>query len=207
MQWFRQNCSTAKCSREIDMSAARLFSRIRAFDAQVCPGNSVHWAATFKVISGLSAVVNQLIVLCAGKSIILIDDSIVRGTTIGQLVKLLKENGAKEVHIRCASPALKFPCYMGINIPTKEELIANHMNAKQLAENLGADSLVYLSIEGLKVISQRVWVWGIFKLNKFVSLFRRRLFSRVSKRNKRRKALASLLVTALLVWMARIRCH
>ncbi|UXI15756.1 cyclin-dependent kinase inhibitor 1-like [Sarcoptes scabiei] len=85
-----------------------------------------------------------------GKSIILIDDSIVRGTTIGQLIRLLKDAGAKEVHIRIASPALHFPCYMGINIPTKEELIANHLQAEKLAQQLGAESLVYLSVDGLK---------------------------------------------------------
>lgn len=72
-----------------------------------------------------------------GKIIVLIDDSIVRGTTIGQLIRLLKDAGAKEVHIRIASPPLHYPCYMGINIPTKEELIANHMNDKQLAQSLG----------------------------------------------------------------------
>lgn len=87
---------------------------------------------------------------CVGKSIILIDDSIVRGTTIGQLVRLLKEAGAKEVHIRIASPPLHFPCYMGINIPTKEELIANHLTPDEFALNLGAASLRYLSIDGLK---------------------------------------------------------
>ncbi|XP_054160713.1 amidophosphoribosyltransferase-like [Oppia nitens] len=85
-----------------------------------------------------------------GKSIILIEDSIVRGTTIGQLIRLLKDAGAKEVHIRIASPALHFPCYMGINIPTKEELVANHLKAEQLAQTLGAASLVYLSLDGLK---------------------------------------------------------
>ncbi|XP_075588046.1 amidophosphoribosyltransferase-like isoform X2 [Dermatophagoides farinae] len=85
-----------------------------------------------------------------GKSIILIDDSIVRGTTIGQLIRLLKDAGAKEVHIRIASPALHFPCYMGINIPTKEELIANHFQADQLAQQVGAASLVYLSVDGLR---------------------------------------------------------
>ena len=86
----------------------------------------------------------------AGKKVILIDDSIVRGTTIGQLVKLLKEFGAKEVHIRIASPPLHYPCYMGINIPTREELIANHQTSQQLADNLGAASLVYLSVDGLR---------------------------------------------------------
>ena len=86
----------------------------------------------------------------AGKKVILVDDSIVRGTTIGQLVKLLKEFGAKEIHIRIASPPLHYPCYMGINIPTYEELIANHMDVKQLAESLGAASLAHLSVEGLR---------------------------------------------------------
>lgn len=86
----------------------------------------------------------------AGKSIILIDDSIVRGTTIGSLIRLLREAGAKEVHIRIASPPLHHPCYMGINIPTKEELIANHLSPEQLALTLGAASLKYLSVEGLR---------------------------------------------------------
>ncbi|KAH8025707.1 hypothetical protein HPB51_010791 [Rhipicephalus microplus] len=90
-----------------------------------------------------------------GKRIILIDDSIVRGTTVGSIIKLLKEAGAKEVHIRIASPPLHYPCYMGINIPTKEELIANTLDAKQLAETLGAASLVYLSVEGLTTAVQR----------------------------------------------------
>lgn len=86
----------------------------------------------------------------AGKSIILIDDSIVRGTTIGQLVRVLREAGAKEVHIRIASPPLHFPCYMGINIPTREELIANHLEPDRLAMNLRVGSLKYLSVEGLR---------------------------------------------------------
>ncbi|EEB16640.1 Amidophosphoribosyltransferase precursor, putative [Pediculus humanus corporis] len=84
-----------------------------------------------------------------GKKIVLVDDSIVRGTTIGPIIKLLKDAGAVEVHIRIASPPLKYPCYMGINIPTREELIANKMNAAKLAKHVGADSLEYLSVEGL----------------------------------------------------------
>ncbi|GIY28967.1 amidophosphoribosyltransferase [Caerostris darwini] len=84
-----------------------------------------------------------------GKRIVLIDDSIVRGTTIASIIRLLKEAGASEVHIRIASPPLHNPCNMGINIPTKEELIANTSNAEQLAKKLGADSLVYLTVENL----------------------------------------------------------
>ncbi|XP_055370882.1 amidophosphoribosyltransferase-like [Condylostylus longicornis] len=84
-----------------------------------------------------------------GKRLVLIDDSIVRGNTIGPIIKLLRDAGAKEVHIRIASPPLQYPCYMGINIPTREELIANKLKSKQLAELVGADSLAYLSVEGL----------------------------------------------------------
>lgn len=87
----------------------------------------------------------------AGKRLILIDDSIVRGNTIGPIIKLLRDAGAKEVHIRIASPPLLHPCYMGINIPTKTELIGNRMNPEQLARHVNADSLAYLSVEGLQV--------------------------------------------------------
>lgn len=72
-----------------------------------------------------------------GKRVILIDDSIVRGNTIGPIIKLLRNAGAKEVHIRVASPPLLYPCYMGINIPTREELIANKLNAQELARHVG----------------------------------------------------------------------
>ncbi|KAM4708922.1 amidophosphoribosyltransferase [Discoglossus pictus] len=84
-----------------------------------------------------------------GKRIVLIDDSIVRGNTISPIIKLLKDSGAKEVHIRVASPPIKYPCYMGINIPTKEELIANRPEFNDLAGYIGADSVVYLSVDGL----------------------------------------------------------
>ncbi|XP_021563162.1 amidophosphoribosyltransferase isoform X2 [Carlito syrichta] len=83
------------------------------------------------------------------KRIVLVDDSIVRGNTISPIIKLLKESGAKEVHIRVASPPIRYPCFMGINIPTKEELIANKPEFDHIAEYLGANSVVYLSVEGL----------------------------------------------------------
>jgi amidophosphoribosyltransferase len=84
-----------------------------------------------------------------GKRVLLIDDSIVRGNTIGPIIKLLRNAGATEVHIRVASPPLLYPCYMGINIPTREELIANKLDADELAVAVGANSLKYLSVEGL----------------------------------------------------------
>ncbi|KAM3939450.1 amidophosphoribosyltransferase [Leptodactylus fuscus] len=84
-----------------------------------------------------------------GKRVVLIDDSIVRGNTIAPMIRLLKDSGAKEVHIRVASPPIRHPCYMGINIPTKEELIANRPEFSDLARYLGANSVVYLSVDGL----------------------------------------------------------
>uniref|UniRef100_A0A915KZ75 Amidophosphoribosyltransferase n=1 Tax=Romanomermis culicivorax TaxID=13658 RepID=A0A915KZ75_ROMCU len=86
----------------------------------------------------------------AGKSVILVDDSIVRGNTMQRLVKMLKDVGATKLHIRIASPAIRHTCNMGINIPTKEELIANNVRESDLAKFFGADSVAHLSIEGLK---------------------------------------------------------
>lgn len=85
----------------------------------------------------------------AGRSVVLVDDSIVRGTTVGPIIRLLRQAGAREVHIRIASPPIHYPCYMGINIPTRGELIANKKPLDELAGFIGADSLAYLSIEGL----------------------------------------------------------
>ncbi|XP_062577163.1 amidophosphoribosyltransferase-like [Saccostrea cucullata] len=85
-----------------------------------------------------------------GRRIVLVDDSIVRGVTMIPIVNLLRTEGAKEVHIRIASPPIKYPCYMGINIPTKQELIANKIEKEKFAEYFGADSLQYLTVEGLQ---------------------------------------------------------
>lgn len=83
------------------------------------------------------------------KRIILIDDSIVRGTTSARIIKLLKDNGAKEVHLRISSPAFKHPCYFGTDIDSEENLIACKYNTvEEIAKVIGADSIAYLSIEG-----------------------------------------------------------
>lgn len=84
-----------------------------------------------------------------GKSVAIVDDSIVRGTTSKQIVKLLKEAGAKEVHMRIASPPLKFPCFYGIDISTRSELIAAEKSVAEIKDLIGADSLGFLSIESL----------------------------------------------------------
>ena len=83
------------------------------------------------------------------KRVILIDDSIVRGTTSARIIKLLKDNGAKEVHLRISSPAFKHPCYFGTDIDSEENLIAcKYDSNEEIAKVIGADSLAYLSIDG-----------------------------------------------------------
>ena len=84
-----------------------------------------------------------------GKKIVVIDDSIVRGTTSKRIVQMLKEAGAKEVHMRIAAPATTGPCYYGVDTPTKEELIASKMSVDDICKYIGADTLAYLSIEGI----------------------------------------------------------
>jgi amidophosphoribosyltransferase len=87
--------------------------------------------------------------LIAGKSLLVIDDSVVRGTTSKRIVKMLKDAGAKEVHFRVASPEIKFPCYYGIDTPNKKELISNNMTKEEVRVYIEADSLEYLSIDDL----------------------------------------------------------
>jgi amidophosphoribosyltransferase len=84
-----------------------------------------------------------------GKRIVLVDDSIVRGTTSGPIVSLLRQAGAAEVHMRVASPPILHPCFMGVDMATREELIAARMSVDEIARHIGADSLGYLSLEGL----------------------------------------------------------
>jgi amidophosphoribosyltransferase len=84
-----------------------------------------------------------------GKRVVLIDDSIVRGTTSRRLVSILKGAGAKEVHIRICSPPVRFPCFFGIDTPHRKDLISNINSVSELCKSLDADSLSFLSIEGL----------------------------------------------------------
>ncbi|MEX2682567.1 MAG: amidophosphoribosyltransferase [Candidatus Sigynarchaeota archaeon] len=84
-----------------------------------------------------------------GKDVILIDDSIVRGTTTEKIVRLLKNNGARSVHLRISCPPIKYPCFMGIDFPTRHELIASNHSVDEICRMLGADSLAYQTIDGL----------------------------------------------------------
>jgi amidophosphoribosyltransferase len=84
-----------------------------------------------------------------GRRVVLIDDSIVRGNTAGPLVRLLREGGAAEVHVRVASPPVRHPCFMGVDMGTHEELIAHRRSVEEIRAHIGADSLGYLSQAGM----------------------------------------------------------
>ncbi|MDE5729109.1 MAG: amidophosphoribosyltransferase [Clostridia bacterium] len=84
-----------------------------------------------------------------GKRVILIDDSIVRGTTMRKIIKMLRDAGATEVHIRICSPVIKHPCHLGIDIQTYSQLIGAYKNEDEICESLGADSVRYLTVEQL----------------------------------------------------------
>ena len=84
-----------------------------------------------------------------GKRVVMVDDSIVRGTTSKRIVKMLKEAGATEVHVVISSPPIKNPCFYGIDTSSKEELIASDKSVEEIRELIGADSLTFLSTEGM----------------------------------------------------------
>jgi amidophosphoribosyltransferase len=98
---------------------------------------------------GVKLKFNPLSQMLDGKRMVVIDDSIVRGTTTPQVVKLLKKAGAKEIHMRICAPPLRHPCFFGVDMATRQELIAAHKTVDEIRDFIGADSLGYLSIEGL----------------------------------------------------------
>ena len=85
-----------------------------------------------------------------GKKMVLIDDSIVRGTTIANLIRMLREAGALEVHVRISSPPFLHPCYYGTDVPDNSQLIANKMSIEEIKDMIGADSLGYMRLEDLE---------------------------------------------------------
>ena len=93
---------------------------------------------------------NAISAAVKGKSVIMVDDSIVRGTTSGKIVKMLKDAGAKEVHMCVSSPPIGYPCYYGIDTSIRKELIAATKSVEEIRQFIGADSLHFLSLEGLK---------------------------------------------------------
>jgi amidophosphoribosyltransferase len=98
---------------------------------------------------GVRLKLNPVRPVLAGKRIVVVDDSIVRGTTSRKIVKMLRDAGAKEIHMRISSPATRWPCFYGIDTPSRSELIASNHTVEEIAKYITCDSLGYLSIEGL----------------------------------------------------------
>ena len=92
---------------------------------------------------------NPLVEVIQGKRLVVVDDSIVRGTTTPHVVNLLRKAGAKEVHMRVCAPPIKHPCFMGVDMATSEELLAANNSLEEIRELVGADSLGYLTVKGL----------------------------------------------------------
>lgn len=98
---------------------------------------------------------NPMPQLLKGKRIVMVDDSIVRGTTTPHVIKLLRKAGAKEVHVRIVAPAIRYPCFFGVDMATYSELLAAKKTVPEIKDIIGADSLGYLSVEGLiKAVGQ-----------------------------------------------------
>ncbi len=98
---------------------------------------------------GVQLKFNALPEVLEGKRVALIDDTIVRGTTSKPIVDLLRNNGATEVHMRVHAPPIKWPCYLGVDMAKRSELIAAHLSVEEIGQKIGADSIGYLSLEGL----------------------------------------------------------
>jgi amidophosphoribosyltransferase len=99
---------------------------------------------------GVKLKLNPVKSLLAGKRVVLIDDSIVRGTTSRKIVRMIRSAGAEEVHMRVSCPPTISPCFYGVDTPSKQQLIAANKSIEEIREYIGADSLAYLSVEGLK---------------------------------------------------------
>ncbi len=104
-------------------------------------------------VSSVRIKLNALKEVVNGKRVIMIDDSIVRGTTSDRIVHMLREAGAKEVHMRVSSPAFLYPCYFGTDVPDKEQLLAYNRSLEEIRSIIGADSLAYLSVDRLAEIA------------------------------------------------------
>jgi len=104
---------------------------------------------------GVQLKFNPIVENLRGQRVVVVDDSIVRGTTTPRIVRLLREAGAREVHLRITSPPIVHPCYLGVDMATYDELIAANLTVEQIRAKVDADSLGYLSKEGLVAATSR----------------------------------------------------
>lgn len=98
---------------------------------------------------GIRLKLNPLREVIAGQRLIVVDDSIVRGNTQRQLIRMLREAGAREVHVRISSPPVKWPCFYGIDFASRAELIANGLSVDEICTSIGADSLGFVELDAL----------------------------------------------------------
>jgi amidophosphoribosyltransferase len=98
---------------------------------------------------GLRMKFNPLPEIVGGRRVVVVDDSIVRGNTTRQIVRILRDAGAVEVHLRISAPPIRHPCHYGIDMSTRQEMIAHGRSVEEVARELGADSLAYLSLKGV----------------------------------------------------------
>jgi len=131
-------------------SAASGFPLVTGFVKNRYIGRSFIYPTQDKRDSAVRLKLNPLSANIKGKRIVLVDDSIVRGTTSEKIVKSLKNAGAKEVHMRVSSPPFRHTCHYGTDIDSEENLIANNMSLDEICRKIGADSLGYISIDSLK---------------------------------------------------------
>ena len=110
-------------------------------------------------VSAVKVKLNVLKEAVAGKRVIMIDDSIVRGTTSHLIVKMLRDAGAKEVHVKVSAPPFLHPCYFGTDIPSEDQLIASGRTIEEIRQIIGADSLSYLKMERLGGLSEGLRGW------------------------------------------------
>jgi amidophosphoribosyltransferase len=99
--------------------------------------------------AGVALKFNPLPEILRGKRLVVVDDSIVRGNTSGPIMELLRRAGAAEVHVRISSPPIRHPCFMGVDMAKREELIAHRLSVEEIGQEIGVDSIGYLSLEGL----------------------------------------------------------
>src|SRR5687768_6582125 len=104
---------------------------------------------------GIRLKLNPLRDVIRGKRLVVVDDSIVRGNTQRALIRMLREAGAVEVHVRISAPPVKWPCFYGIDFPTRAELLANGLDNDGIRRSIGADSLGYVSLEGLVAATEQ----------------------------------------------------
>jgi amidophosphoribosyltransferase len=104
---------------------------------------------------GVKLKLNPLREVIEGKRLVVVDDTIVRGNTQRAVIKMLRESGAAEIHLRISAPPVKWPCFYGIDFATRAELIANGLNTEEIAKSLGADSLAYITVDGLTEATQQ----------------------------------------------------